>query len=82
VSDDALIVTVPLPQVTAPEVAPGSVSGPEVSPPSVSGPEISDPSVTGPQVSEPSVTGELEVSEPSVTITPGTSIEVSAGLSL
>ena len=82
VSDDAMTVTVPFPQATGPGVVPGSVSGPEISQPSVSGPQISDPSVIGPQVSEPSVNGGVEVSDPSVAITPGTSIQASAGLSL
>lgn len=82
VADDALTVTVPFPALTAPEVAPGSVSGPAVSQPSVSGPEFSDPSIAGPQISQPSVDGGLEISDPSVTITPGASIQASAGSNL
>lgn len=70
-TDEAITVTVPRPQVT----------GPDVTPPSATAPEVSEPSVTGPQATEPSVSGP-QVSEPSVNITPAGSVQVSAEITL
>lgn len=52
VSEDAVTVTVPLPQVTEPQV-----EGPQVTGPQVDGPQVTEPQVEGPQVTvNPTVT--------------------------
>jgi hypothetical protein len=73
VSEDAVTVTVPLPQVTGPQV-----QGPQVTGPQVQGPQVTGPQVEGPQVTEPQVEGPQVTVNP--TVTPiGASAEIQIG---
>jgi hypothetical protein len=73
VGDDAVTITVPLPQVTQPQV-----EGPQVTQPQVEGPQVTEPQVDEPQVTEPQVEGPQVTVNP--TLTPiGASAQIQIG---